>query len=102
MRRLYIVVNKTKEDFEGRMKQMWEGTKGALGKQAGEAGTAIITSRAQIGKMVFNSINSTKGKRGAPLIVEHYRKIATPTANGTLDAGLKKEINAWAEANVDA
>ncbi|MEP5536837.1 hypothetical protein, partial [Ekhidna sp.] len=35
------VVNKTNEDFEGGMKQMWVGIKGILGKQAGEADTGI-------------------------------------------------------------
>ena len=46
------VVNKTNEDFDGGMKQMWVGMKGIPGKQAGEADTGIATLRAQNGKMV--------------------------------------------------
>ena len=53
------VVNKTNEDFEGRMKQMWLGINGILGKRAGEADTGIATLRAQNGKIV----SSSKGKR---------------------------------------
>ena len=34
--------------------------------------------------------------------MEHYRKLGTPTANETFDAEFVEEINAWAEANVDA
>ena len=49
----------------------------------------------QNGKMVRNS----KGER--QVLVEHYRKLGTPTANKTFDAQFGKEINAWAEANVD-
>ena len=41
------VVNKTNEDFEGGMKQMWVGIKEILGKQAGEADTGIATLRAE-------------------------------------------------------
>ena len=41
------VVNKTNEDFDGRMNQMWVRIKGILGKQAGEAHTGIATLRAQ-------------------------------------------------------
>ena len=37
------VVNKTNEDFDGRMNQMWVRIKGILGKQAGEAHTGIAT-----------------------------------------------------------
>ena len=92
------VVNKTNEDFEGGMKQIWVGIKGILGKQAGEADTGIATLRAYNGKMVINS--SSKGKR--EVLVEHYRKLGAPTANETSDAEFEKEINAWAEANVDA
>ena len=46
-------------------------------------------------------VSSSKGKR--EVLVEHYRKLGTPTANETFDAEFKrKEINAWAEANVGA
>ena len=54
------------------MKQMWVGIKGILGKQAGEAVTGIATLRAQNGKM---------GKK--EVLVEHYRKLRTPSANET-------------------
>ena len=89
------VVSKTNEDFDGGMKQMWVGIKGILGKQAGEAGTGAATLRAQKG----NVVRSLKGKR--EMLVEHYRKLGTPAANETLDAEFEKEINAWAEENVD-
>ena len=59
---------------------MWVGIKGMLGKQAGEADTVIATLRAQNGKIV----SSSKGKRD--VLVEHYRKVGTPTTNETLDA----------------
>ena len=36
------------------------------------------------------------------MIVDHYRKLGTPTVNETLDAEFEKDINAWAEANVVA
>ena len=36
------------------------------------------------------------------LLVERYGKLGTPTANKTFDVEFEKEINAWAEANVDA
>ena len=36
------------------------------------------------------------------VLVEHYRKLRTPTANETFGADFEKEINAWAEANVHA
>ena len=78
------------------MKQMWVGIKGILGKQAGEADTGIATLRAQNGIMV----SSSKGKR--EVLVEHYRKLGTPTTNETFDAEFEKEIDAWVEANVDA
>ena len=67
-----------------------------LGKQAGGADTGIAILRAQNGKMV----SSSKGKREAP--VEYCRKLGTPTANETFDAEFEKEINAGAEANVNA
>ena len=51
MKRL-TVVQKTNEDFDGGMKQMWLAIKGILGKQAGEEDTGIATLRAQRGKMV--------------------------------------------------
>ena len=62
----------------------------------GAADTGIATSRVQDGKMV----SSSKGKR--EVLVEHYRKLGTPTSNKTFDAEFEKEINAWVEANVDA
>ena len=71
------VVHKTNEDFDGVMKQMWVGIKGILGQQAGEADTGIATLRAQNGKM----IGCSKGRR--EVLVEHYRKLGTPTANKT-------------------
>ena len=37
------MANKTNEDFEGGMKQVWVGIKGILGKRAGEADTGMIT-----------------------------------------------------------
>ena len=65
-------------------------------KQARETGTGIVTLRAQNGKMA----SSSKGKR--EVLVEHHRKLGTPTTNETFDAEFEKKINAWAEANVDA
>ena len=44
------VINKTNEDFDGGMKQMWVRIKGILGQQAGEVDTGIATIRAQNGK----------------------------------------------------
>ena len=45
--------------------------------------------------------SSSDGKR--EVLVEHYRKLATPTANETFDAEeSEEEIIAWAEANVGA
>ena len=60
---------------------MWVGIKGILGKQAGEAGTGAATLRAQKG----NVVRSLKGKR--EMLVEHYRKLGTPTTNKTFDLG---------------
>ena len=46
-------------------------------------------------------VSSSKGKR--EVLVKHYRKLGTPTTNKTtFDAEFEREINAWAEANVDA
>ena len=45
-------------------------------------------------------VSSSKGKR--EVLVEHHRKLGTPTTNETFDAEFEKKINAWAEANVDA
>ena len=90
------VIHKTNEAFDGGMKQLWVGIKGILGQQAGEANTGVATSRAQSGKMV----SSSRGKR--EVLVEHYRKLRTPTANENSDAEVEKEINSWAEANVGA
>ena len=83
-------------DFDGEMNQMWVGIKRILGKQAGEADTGIATLRAQNGIMV----SSSKGKR--EVLVEHYRKLGTPTTNETFDAEFEKKIDAWVRANVDA
>ena len=66
------------------MKQMCIGIRGILGQQAGEANTGIATLRAQNGKMV----RSLKRKR--KVLVEHYRKLGTPTANETFDAEFEK------------
>ena len=90
------VVNKTNEDFDGGMKQMWLGIKHVLGQQAREADTGIATSRSQNGKMV----GSSKGKRG--VLVEHYRKLGTPTTNETFDAKFEKEVKTSVDENVDA
>ena len=90
------VVSKTNEEFDGGMKQMWVAIKGILGKRAGEADTGIATLREQNGKMV----SSSKGKR--EVLVEHHRKLGTPTTNEMFDAEFEKEIDAWVEANVDA
>ena len=89
-------IYKTNEDIDGGMKQMWVGTKGLLGQQADEADTVIATIRAQNGKMV----RSSKGK--SEVIVEHYPKLGTPTANATFDTEFDKGINAWAKAKVGA
>ena len=69
------VIYKTNEHFDGGMKQMWAGIKGIMGQQAGEKDTGIATLRAQNGKMV----NSSKGK--SEVLVQHYRKLGTPTVN---------------------
>ena len=90
------VIHQTNEGFDDGMKQMWVGIRGIPGQQAGEADTGIATLRAQDGKKV----SSSRGKR--EVLVEHYRKLRTPTANETLDAEFEKEINAWAEANLGA
>ena len=34
------------------------------------------------------------------VLVEHYRKLGTPTADETFDADFEMGINAWAEANL--
>ena len=52
--------------------------------------------RAKNDKMV--SISQGKGA----VLVEHCRKLRTPTANETFDAEFEKEINAREEGNVDA
>ena len=46
-------------------------------------------------------VSSSKGKK-REVLVEHYRKQGTPTANETFNAEFEKEMNAWAEANVGA
>ncbi|CAN0044737.1 unnamed protein product [Sphacelaria rigidula] len=79
------------------MKQMWVGTEGIMGNQAGKMDNGMATLRAQNGKMV-----SSMGKR--EVLVDHYRKLGTPkldTKFGTkFDTKFEKEINASAEANV--
>ena len=45
-------------------------------------------------------VGSSKGKR--EVLVEHYRKLGTPTTNKTFDTEFETEINAWAEANIDS
>ena len=72
---------------------MWVGTKGILGQQAGEADTGIALLRTRM-------VSGSKEKR--EVLIEHYRKLGTPTASETFDAELEKEINAWAEENVGA
>ena len=81
---MVLIVNKTNEDFDGGMKQMWVGIKGILGKQAGEADAGIATLRVQNGKM----ISSSKGKR--EVLVEHYRKLGTPTTNENFDENSRR------------
>ena len=46
--------------------------------------------------MVFSS------KGNSEVLVEHFRKLGSPTANETFDEEFEKEINAWTEANVGA
>ena len=65
-------------------------------KQARETDTGVATLRAHIGIVV----SSLKGKRD--LLLEHYRKLGTPTTNESFDEQFGKETNAWAGANVDA
>ena len=74
------------------------GITGMLGKQ-GEADTGIVTLRAQNGK---HNGQLFEGEEGSTTVVEHYRKLGTPTTDKELDAQFEKEINAWAEENVDA
>ena len=74
------VVNKSNEDFEGAMKQIWVGIEEVPGKQAGEADTGIATLRVHSGKMV----SSSKGKR--EVLLEHYRTLGTANTNETFDA----------------
>ena len=62
----------------------------------GEADTRIAILRAQNGKMVSSS------RWTRQVLVEHYRKLATPTMNETFDAEFEKEIDAWVEGNGDA
>ena len=76
------------------MKQQWLGIKGIIGNRSGKNG--IATLRAQNGKMASSS------KRKREVLVEHYRKLATPKPNAKFDAEFEKEINAWTEVNVEA
>ena len=78
------VVNKTNQDFDGGMKQLWVGIKGIMGKQAGKMDKGIATLRAQNRKMV----SSSKGKRD--VLVEHYRKLGTPKPNTEFDTEFEK------------
>ena len=76
---------------------MWIGMKEILGKQARrQEDTGMATLRAQNGKMV----TSSKGRRQA--LLEHCRKLGTPRTNKYFDAEFEKEINGWAQDNVDA
>ena len=70
--------------------------KGIIGNWAGKIDNGIATLRTQNGKVV----SSSKGKR--EVLVEHYSKIGTPKPHAKFDAEFEKEINAWAEVNVDA
>ena len=70
--------------------------KGIIGNWAGKIDNGIATLRAQKGKMV----SSSKGKR--EVLVEHYSKLGTPKANAKFDAEFEKDINAWADVNVEA
>ena len=75
---------------------MWFGIKGIAGNRAGKIDNGRATLRAQNGKMV----SSSKGKR--EVLVEHYSKLGIPKPNARFDAEFEKEINAWAEVNVEA
>ena len=45
-------------------------------------------------------VSSSKEKRG--VLVEHYSKLETPKPNAKFYAEFEKEINAWAEVNIEA
>ena len=45
-------------------------------------------------------VSSSKGKR--EILVEHYRKLGTPTANEKFDADFEGKTNPWSKANVGA
>ena len=45
-------------------------------------------------------VSSSKGRR--EVLVEHYRKLGTPKPDARFGAEFEKEINAWAEVNVEA
>ena len=75
---------------------MWLGIKGIIGNRAGKIESGIATLRAQNGK----TVSSSKGKR--EVLVEHYSKLGTPKPKVKFDAEFEKEINAWAEVNVEA
>ena len=47
-------------------------------------------------------VNSSKGKREVLVLVEHCRKLETPTTSKTSDAEFENEVDAWAETNVHA
>ena len=38
--------------------------------------------------------------RKREVLVEHFRKLGTPTANETFDAEFTEEINTWVDVNV--
>ena len=45
-------------------------------------------------------VSSSKGKK--EVLVEHYSKIGSPKRNAKFDAEFEREINAWAEVDVEA
>lgn len=73
---------------------MWIGIQALLGKQAGEADTGQSTLRESKGRIV----NSSRGK--GEILVEHYRKVGTPTANAWLNAEFENKFDALVEANM--
>ena len=41
-------------------------------------------------------VSISEGEREVLVLIEHCRKLGTPTTNETFDAEFEKEINAWA------
>ena len=80
---------------------MWVGIQAILGKPAGEAdtGIAISTLRTSNGKCLILRRGIENYDCGRALAQAIDRNAAT---NETFDAEFDKEIDAWAEANVDA